>query len=588
VEAHLKLARLRRESTAALRQIERQTAADLEAMTSLQELGTLCSRAGTDFQECLDAILCTAINLVGADKGNIQLFDAQSGALKIAAQRGFDRAFPDFFAEVAPGEAAACAVAMKSVSRVLIEDVTRSDIFNEQASLQVLINADVRAVQASPLTGSQGNLLGMILTHFANPHRFSERELRLLDLLTRQAADFLERKHAEEELAEADRRKDEFLATLAHELRNPLAPIRYSINLLQLETGEDIKSKKLYEMIERQVNQLARLVDDLMEVARITTGKIELRKEEVELAAVVRSAVETSKPLIDAGGHELSISLPNELVILNCDPIRVAQALSNLLNNAAKYTETCGQIWLTAKREGQNVVVSVRDNGIGITADMLPKVFDLFKQGDRPYGRSQGGLGIGLNLARRVAGLHGGTLEAKSAGAGKGSEFLLRLPTARGASSSLEKRRLSQGMEELRPYRILVVDDNRDSADSLGMILKSQGAEVYTANDGPTALEAIHNIGPSVVLLDIGLPGMDGYEVARRLREQEEHREVTVIALTGWGQEEDRKRSKEAGIDYHLVKPVDPRTLQALLASLQKSSPMSLTTNRADLSTSHG
>ncbi len=365
---------------------------------------------------------------------------------------------------------------------------------------------------------------------------------------------------------ETDRRKDEFLATLAHELRTPLAPIRNSVHILRMAGGDRGVAERVYEMMERQVNHMVRLVDDLMEVSRITRGKIDLRKELVELAGVVHSAVETSKPLIEAARHQLAVTLPDEPLILDADPVRLAQVLANLLNNAAKYTPEGGRIWLTARRTGSNVEVSVRDSGTGIPAEVLPKVFDLFMQVERTYSRAQGGLGIGLTLVRSLVSLHGGSVEARSAGPGRGSEFLVRLPLAPGRFAAHDRR--DARPSAVAPRRILVVDDNRDAADSLGMLLKLLGADVCTANDGPAALEAFRTYRPSVMLLDIGLPEMDGYEVARRTRQQPEGGDVTLIALTGWGQEEDRRRSREAGIDHHLVKPVDLGVLEKLLAAL--------------------
>jgi signal transduction histidine kinase len=368
--------------------------------------------------------------------------------------------------------------------------------------------------------------------------------------------------------ADADRRKDEFLATLAHELRNPLTPIRNSLHLLRLAGGEGEVAEQAHEMMERQVALMVRLVDDLLEVARITTGKIEIRKQHVDLAAAVLSAVETSRPLIEAGGHELTIELPPEPLILEADPMRLAQVLANLLNNAAKYTDEGGHIWLAARREGPRVVLSVRDNGAGIPTEMLPRVFDLFTQVDRTYRRAQGGLGIGLTLARNLVELHGGTIEARSDGPGKGSEFIVRMPLASRRFGVRHRERSKAQPAGAPPRHILVVDDNTDAADSLGMLLRVLGAEVYTAYDGPAALEALKAHRPSVMLLDVGLPGMDGFEVARRARQQPEGRELTVIALTGWGQDEDRRRSLEAGIDHHLVKPVDFSALEQLLSSL--------------------
>jgi PAS domain S-box-containing protein len=371
---------------------------------------------------------------------------------------------------------------------------------------------------------------------------------------------------AEHALREADRRKDEFLATLAHELRNPLAPIRNGLQILRM-TGGDAAAPQIHQMLERQVNHLVRLVDDLMEVARVTRGRIELRKEAVDLSAMLRSAVETSRPLIEAARHELLVDLPAEPVTLVADPVRVAQIVANLLNNAAKYTDEGGSITLSARREGEHAIVRVRDSGIGIPVDVLPRVFDLFAQADRTYHRAQGGLGIGLTLVRTLVELHGGTVGARSEGLGHGSEFIVRLPL--GAERAQRSRRgLDDRDSVFASHRFLVVDDSLDAAQSLAMLLENLGADVLTAGDGPTALDELERYRPSVMLLDIGMPGMDGLEVARRARQRPQHRDVTLIALSGWGQDADRRRSREAGIDYHLVKPVDLNELGHLLTAL--------------------
>jgi PAS domain S-box-containing protein len=372
---------------------------------------------------------------------------------------------------------------------------------------------------------------------------------------------------AEHALREADRRKDEFLATLAHELRNPLAPIRNGLQILQMTHADPASFARVREMLERQVNHLVRLVDDLMEVARVTRGRIELRKEAVDLGAVLRSAVDTSRPVIEAAHHELTIEVPAEPIILVADPVRLAQVVANLLNNAAKYTEEGGRISLAAHRDDGHAVIVVRDSGIGIPSDVLPRVFDLFAQGDGTYHRAQGGLGIGLTLVRTLVELHGGTVVAKSEGLGRGSEFTVRLPLGAAVASQREPGE-ARGDGSFAAHRILVVDDSRDAADSLATLLQGRGAEVRTARDGPTALDEIVRYRPSVVLLDIGMPDMDGHEVARRARQSPESRDVTLIALSGWGQDEDRRRSREAGIDYHLVKPVDLEELGQLLTAL--------------------
>ena len=369
-----------------------------------------------------------------------------------------------------------------------------------------------------------------------------------------------------DELAEANRHKDEFLATLAHELRNPLAPIRNAVQYLGMEglTEPDVKTAR--DVIARQVTVMVRLIDDLLDVSRISRNKLDIRKERVELAAVVESAVESSRPLIQQCGHELTVSLPPQPVHLDADPIRLAQVFLNLLNNAAKYTKRGGHIWLTAEREGSDAVVSVRDNGIGIPGDMLSRIFDMFTQVDRSLERSQGGLGIGLTLVRRLVEMHDGSIEARSNGPDQGSEFVVRLPLFIQPPQEPPPRSDGPRATALSGCRILVVDDNKDSADSLGMLLRLKGNEIRTAYDGLEAVEVAETFHPELVLLDIGLPKLNGYEVARRIRQQPWGRDVILVALTGWGQDEDRRRSQEAGFNFHIVKPVELAALEELLA----------------------
>jgi PAS domain S-box-containing protein len=385
------------------------------------------------------------------------------------------------------------------------------------------------------------------------------------------ARDITDRKLAEAAQRDGERRKDEFLATLAHELRNPLAPIRNSLHLLRLSDGSSPAAKRVHEMMERQVHQLVRMVDDLLEVSRISRGNIDLKNERVQLATIIHNAVETSKPLIEAGGHKLAVSLPAEPIMVDGDAVRLAQVFANVLNNAAKYTDKGGQIAVSARREGSHATVSIRDTGIGIPREMLSRVFDMFAQVDHTQRRSQGGLGIGLNLVRTLVTMHGGSVEARSDGPGQGSEFIIRLPMATPDFRGSENKHTGSAPKSavLATQRILVVDDIRDAGDSLGTLLKFLGADVHVVYDGPSAIEALRICRPSVVLLDLGMPGLDGYEVARKVREDPDFRNVLLIALTGWGQEEDRRHSLEAGFDHHLVKPVDLGALQALLASLE-------------------
>ncbi len=373
------------------------------------------------------------------------------------------------------------------------------------------------------------------------------------------------RRTVEDALRDADRRKDEFLATLAHELRNPLAPMRNALHALRMAGPDAPTAGRLHAMMERQVNHMVRLVDDLLEVSRITRGRIELRMEQVDLGAVVRAAVETSRPLIDAGGHELRIVLPAEPVTLRADPVRLAQVVGNLLNNAAKYTPRGGHIRLEARLCGNEVELEVRDDGVGIPQEMLGKVFELFTQVDHTRAAAQGGLGIGLTLVRHIVELHGGRIEASSPGQDRGSTFRVRLPVVQGprpAAAAEEPR----GLARVPSRRVLVVDDNVDAAESLGLLLRFLGAEVQVAHDGPSALALLDSFEPELVLLYIGMPGMDGYQVAARVRALPSQRHTVLIALTGWGQSEDRERSRAAGFDEHFVKPVDISTLQSLLA----------------------
>lgn len=387
--------------------------------------------------------------------------------------------------------------------------------------------------------------------------------------------DITERKRMEEALREADRRKDEFLAMLAHELRNPLAPIRNAAQVLKLTGPANAEQQWTREVIERQTQHLTRLVDDLLDVSRITQGKITLQREPLEPATIIHRAVEASRPLIDARRHQLTVALPwaaAESPLVEGDLTRLVQVVSNLLNNAAKYTDEGGRIRLAVAQEDGEVVIRVRDNGLGLTADLAPRVFDLFTQADRSLDRSQGGLGIGLTLVKQLVEMHGGRVEAHSAGLNQGSEFIVRLPALRPAEGGA---RTEDGAVDPQSafgnshLRVLVIEDNVDSAQMMGFMLKLDGHETRLAYDGLTALGAARAFMPQVVVCDIGLPGMDGYEVARQLRAAPEFKQTRLIALSGYGRDEDRLRSKEAGFDYHLTKPVDPDALTALLDSLR-------------------
>jgi PAS domain S-box-containing protein len=411
-------------------------------------------------------------------------------------------------------------------------------------------------IRYAPATGSGGRVQGIVAA----------------------IEDITERKRAEEALREADRRKDEFLATLAHELRNPLAPLRNSLEILRVNDDDHKTVARIRATMEHQVSHLARLVDDLLEVSRITRGKIELRRQRVDLKTIIEGAVETVGPLADAKTQELTISCPRQPLYVDGDPLRLTQIVANLLNNAVKYTEEGGRIEVSAARQGSDAVVRVRDSGIGISPAVLPKIFDLFAQADTSSTRAQEGLGIGLTLVRHLLDLHGGSIEAKSSGLGRGSEFIVRLPLVAHDRAdqprALPAQAVGGGAARL-PRKILVVDDNEAAADTLAELLGIYGHEVRVVHNGRAALDALADWWPDLMLLDIGMPGVDGYEVARRVREQAGSDEIKLIALTGWGQEKDLELARDAGFDHHLLKPLDLQALSEILKSLPTVEPKS-------------
>jgi PAS domain S-box-containing protein len=410
-------------------------------------------------------------------------------------------------------------------------------------------------VSAEPILDDQGRLHRLICTyHDITARKRAEEALR----------------EAVAALNEADRRKDEFIAILSHELRNPLAPIRYALPALGVQDLDEVGARAL-AVVGRQVDHLVRLVDDLLDVSRITRGKVELRRDYVTVASVLAAAAEASSPALTAGGHALRMELPDEAVWIHADRARIAQVVTNLLDNSAKFTPSPGEIVLRAERDGDAVVVRVRDSGVGIPAEALPTVFEMFRQ-VRP-GSSQGGLGIGLALVERLVQMHGGTVEAYSEGIDRGAEFVIRLPAA--DSAEVSKQTEAATGENGRRLRVLVVDDNADLVEMLSIVVESAGHEVRKAMDGASAVSAALDFRPDVVLLDIGLPGMSGIDVARELRRRPETSAVWLIALTGWGQEEDRRQTRDSGFDHHLTKPAEPAGLERLLEAIALEAPRS-------------
>jgi len=367
-------------------------------------------------------------------------------------------------------------------------------------------------------------------------------------------------------LKESDRRKDEFLATLAHELRNPLAPIRNAVELLRRDRTGNIAATA--QMLERQVRQLVRLVDDLLDLSRVTRGHIELRRQRVQLAPIVTQAIEAAGTALREMGHRMEVKMPREPLWLDADPARLAQVLGNVLNNATKYTDRGGRITLSVERDGPQVCITVRDNGIGIAADELGRIFDMFVQSDVSPERATGGLGIGLTLARRLVQLHGGRIEAHSDGPGHGSEFIIHLPLAEGHAPMPTPTDTAPPALAAAPRRILVVDDNVDGAQTLAALLQALGYNAAVAHDGRQAIEQAERFDPHLVLLDLGLPLMDGHAVCRHMRAQPWSQGMAIVALTGWGQEQDRQRTRSAGFDDHLVKPAELEALTALFDRL--------------------
>jgi PAS domain S-box-containing protein len=660
---------------------------DLAILERIVDVGNRCVRGG-DSDEILGSILDAAIFITCADKGNIQLYDPLAHGLVITAQRGFERPFLDFFSLIQPHSATACAAAYEQSERVDIEDVTESSAFAGSPALQeVLLAEGVRAVQSTNLVSSRGRALGVISTHFARPSRLTDHQRRYLDILARQASDYLERtqteaildakrmhleritenvpslitqcsrdlryefvnkacaeflgrpreqilgtsivevigepaletirpyidlvlkgqrvefetdipyattgprhmhvayvpyidgnenitgwvgtitditerRRAEQKLQDAERHKDEFLAMLAHELRNPLAPIAAAAEVLQRKVSEPSLQGTLLAL-KRQSAQMVRLVDDLMDVSRSNLGKIELRKEPIDLRSLAEQAVSQSRSVIDAMEHEVKIETHPMPVCVNVDPARLMQVLCNLLNNASKFMDRRGLIQLIVERVRDQGIVRVRDQGIGLASEDIPHIFDLFVQLDDPRKRPPGGLGIGLTLAKSVVEQHGGKLEVRSGGRGQGSEFLVRLPILRE-----EAEQPPAPVVAASAFRrcVLIVDDNVDAAESLAQLVEMHGHLVSTAFDGEQGLEVANQVHPEIVFLDIGMPDLDGHALPRRIRSATWGRDLTLVALTGYGREGDIQQARAAGFDHYLLKPLDLQNLARLLA----------------------
>jgi len=552
-----------RMALAAARKAEEQLNADLLAMTLLHELSTQLVQSG-ELETLLSEILAAAAKLTGTDKGNIQFYDPATDRLRIIVHQGLSRRFVAHFAD--DGWDASCGAAARKIERVIIEDVKQLPGLEGNAGLDVILGDGIRGIQCTPMISRDGRLVGMLNNHFDTKHRPDDRTLNWLDVLARMAADFVERSQAEQALRAADRHKDEFLAMLAHELRNPLAPIRNAVHILRRADSDNQKTQPTLEMLDRQVKQMVRLVDDLLDVSRVSRGKIELRKERIELIDVVNRAVESTRSMIQSMEHELTVTVPAQSIYVDADLARLVQVVGNLLNNACKFMDKGGRISVTLERDETQAVIRVRDRGVGIAPGEVQRIFEIFTQLDTSRQRSVGGLGVGLTLVKSLVEMHGGVVEAHSEGPGHGSEFVIRLPIA----TEVPKRSEASVSEPLptTDRRVLIVDDNRDGAESLATLLAMSGHHTHMVHDGLEALEAAERFRPDLVLLDIGIPKLNGYDACRRIRKQPWGKDMVVVAVTGYGQESDIRSSREAGFDHHLIKPVDFRSIAKVLAGL--------------------
>ena len=576
-----------RVSEARLFGILEHSAADLKAMRRLNEIGTLCAKEGNDIDGCLRDVLNVAIEISGADKGNIQLLDRERGTLKLSAQSGFEEPFVEFFESVI-GDDTACGVALQTKQRVIVEDVTNSEIYAGNHSLEAMCKADVLAVQSLPLLSSTGNVLGIISVHFAHAHRPSEQELRLLDLLARQTADYLERKRVEEErehllerehelretAEEANRLKDEFLAIMSHELRNPLNVILgYAELLLRMEEiKESPNLHRMADAVKRNAVAQSKLIRDLLDLSRLRSGKLELNRETVSPIVSIENAIETVRSDTDAKEIEITVSAPDEMLFVQADPVRLEQIIWNLLNNSVKFTPRGGRIEVRLEENDDEIVLTVSDNGQGIDASFLPHIFEIFRQADSRTNRSQSGMGIGLAVVQQLVELHGGSVTAFSAGTGQGATFTIRLPrsgdTRRPLTPVLD---LDNG--RLKGLEVLVVDDSEDTAEMVQHLLEIGGASVCAVTSGSEALRIAREKDFDVVLSDISMPEMDGFQFLSELRKLPGKEELPAVALTGFGRPEDVRRAIEEGFYAHLTKPFDLQTLAHLLQKIRHHQP---------------
>ena len=568
----------------AMHDLQARLAEELSGMHRLHRVGARLLLSGP-LEPLLRDVLHAALDLTGADLGTIELAGDDGVSASVAVQMGFSRTpnggdaapaggpgpagFEREYASMPAPSIGAGVLGLRATLRIATGEGPRPGASAPvpDATLATLRAAGIDALQCAPLLGAAGRPLGAISVYWRGRPRDSETRRLLFDLLVRQAAALLERGLAEQERRSADRRKDEFLATLAHELRNPLAPIRQAARVARSSGVSDEQLRWSTGIIERQVSHMALLLDDLLDVSRITRGILVLRRERVSLAAVIAAAVETSRPAIDARAHTLEVDPPAKPIWVDADPLRLGQVLGNLLNNAAKYTDRGGRLRLwTSQSSPDAIAIHVRDSGIGLDPASLTRVFEMFSQVTSSIERSEGGLGIGLALVRGLVEMHGGRVEARSDGPGRGSEFVVQLPLPTTVPDVAEAP-LRAPTAPPASRRILVADDNVDAAESLALLLRLEGHAVEVVHDGAQAVAAVARERPDVALLDIGMPRLNGYEAAQRLRAlaTADDAPMLLVAVTGWGQRDDRRRASAAGFDHHLTKPVDFERLRELV-----------------------
>lgn len=554
----------------ALHQSRKDLAMELADTKKLQHISSqliLEDNVDALYQQILEA----ALSLLHSDMGSIHMFHAEKNQLRLLTEKGLDADAVSFLEWVPVDSSSSCGMALAKAERIIVPDLEGTELTSGKEDLDFYRSSGMRSSQSTPLISRGGKIVGVLSTHWCEPHDPSERELRLLDVLVRQAADLIERRRSEEALRESDRRKDEFLATLAHELRNPLAPIKNGLRIAHLTVSADSPLRRTLEVMDRQLDLLVHLVDDLLDVARINSGKLQLRLERVAIRDALTRSIECTQPAINEQKHELDVDMGPDELFVEGDLDRLSQIFANLLSNAAKYTEPGGRIAVNVCREEHEAVVKVTDTGVGINSEDLKHIFDLFSQFTSSRGLTEGGLGIGLSLIRTLVRLHGGTITAESGGAeAGGSTFIVRLPLVGADAVATTVSAPPAPGNDVCPLRLLVVDDNIDAGVVLGLLLDMEGHRTEVVHSGREAVEKARLGMPDMIFLDLGMPEMDGLETARHLRALPGGNDVFLVALTGWGQEKDRQQTKEAGFDAHLVKPVDNAALIEVLGRLKR------------------